>query len=351
MAPGGSASGTVRRMLGLLRPYPVRAVLALVLGVAMIGLSTWIPLVLGSTVDSLVAHRREAVTTGVVTLVALAAGRFVFGGTRRAVGGSLGVDVQRDLRDALARRLLALDAAWHDRASTGQLLSRATSDVGAVQNFLAFASVFVVLNGLTVVIATVQMWLLSPRLTLVALVFAPPLVALAHRYNRQVRRTFQRVQQCVGDLTTVVEETAAGIQVVKAFGREDARRAAFGREADRLLAENLAAARLSARYGPLLALLPALGMVAVLWYGGRLVIAGDITLGTLVAVNSYLALLAGPLGSVSMLSGMVQRAVAGAERVFEVLDAPAGVRDRPFAVVLPDPPGRHRAAPGSRSSG
>jgi ATP-binding cassette subfamily B protein len=326
---------SLRRMFGLLRPYPVRATLALVLGVAMIVIGTQVPRVLGTTVDDLVARRPGAVTSGVVALVVLVVGRFVFGGLRRAIGGSLGTDVQRDLRNRLARRLLSLDAAWHDRAATGQLMSRAISDVAAVQSFLAFASVFTVLNALTAVIATVQMWLLSPRLTLVALAFAPILIVLARRYNRQVHRTFQRVQQRVGDLTAVVAETAAGIQVVKAFGREDARRAAFGREADELLSDNLAAARLAARHSPLLALLPELSMVAVLWYGGRLVIAGDITLGTLVAVNSYLALLAMPLGSVSMLSGMTQRAVAGAERVFEVLDAPDGVRDRPGALALP----------------
>jgi ATP-binding cassette subfamily B protein len=325
------------RMTGLLRPYPVHAVLALVLGVVMVVLTTRLPLVLGSTVDNVVRRRPGALTGGLLLFLALALGRFACASLRRGLGGSLGVNVENDLRNRIARHVLALDAAWHDRADTGQLLARANSDVAAIRTFLGFGLVFTVLNTLTVTIAVVQMWRISVRLTLVTLAFAPLLAIGSLHYNRHAYRVFGRVQQRVGSLTTVVEESAAGVQVVKAFGREDVRRAAFAREADALLAENLSATRLRAWFTPLLSLLPALGLVAVLWYGSRLVAHSDITLGALVAVNSYLAMLDAPLQSASSLSGMAQRAFAGAARVFEVLDTPAGIADRPRAVALPRP--------------
>lgn len=326
------------RMAGLLRPYPVRAVLGLVLGIAMVGLATRLPLVLGGTVDSVVRHRPGGLTDGALLFLALAAGRFACASLRRRIGGSLGADVEYDLRNRVARHVLALDAAWHDRAGAGQLLARGIADIEAVRVFLAFGSVFSVLNVLTVVIALVQIWLLSVRLSLVMLVFAPLLAVAAVRYNQQARRVFRRVQQRVGSLATVVEESAAGIEVVKAFGREDVRRAEFAREADGLLTESLVAVRLRARYGPVLSLLPQLSLVVILWYGGRLVAHRDITLGTLVAVNSYLVMLSVPLQSVSSLSSMGQRALAGAARVFEILDTPPGITDRADAVDLTPPP-------------
>ena len=330
-----SPGSILLRMVGLLRPYPMRAVASLVLGIAMVVLTTQLPLVLGTAVDSVVGHRPGRLADAALLFLALSAARFACAGLRRGIGGSLGADVECDLRDRIARHVLHLDAAWHDQADTGQLLARANSDVTAVRGFLGFGSVFSLLNVLTVAIAVVQMWLLSARLTLVTLAFAPLLAILSLRYNRQAHSVYRRVQERVGLLSTVVEESAVGVQVIKAFGREDLRRAAFAREADVLLAENLAAARLRARYGPLLALLPELSLVVVLWYGGRLVGHRDITLGTLVAVNSYLAMLSYPLQSFSELSGMAQRALAGAARVFQILDTDPRVTDRSGAVALP----------------
>ncbi|HEV2374538.1 MAG TPA: ABC transporter ATP-binding protein [Streptosporangiaceae bacterium] len=327
----------VARIVGLLRPYPWRAFLSFALGIAMVWFSTRLPLVLGTTVDNVVRHRQNALAGGIVALFVIVAGRFACASLRRGVGGSLGADIEYDLRTRLARHVLGLDAAWHDGAGTGQLLARSSSDVAAIRTYLGFGIVFSLLNTLTVVLAVTEMWLLSVRLTLVTLAFAPLLAVVSVLYNRRANHVFRRVQDRVGRVTTVVEESAVGVRVVKAFGREDVRQAALVREADGLLAENLAATRLSARYGPLLSLLPALSQLGVFWYGSRLVTHHDITLGTLVAANSYLALLTSPLQSVSSLSGMTQRALASAARVFEVLDTRPGVSDRPRAAALTAP--------------
>ncbi|HSK37561.1 MAG TPA: ABC transporter ATP-binding protein, partial [Actinomycetota bacterium] len=273
----------------------------------------------------------------IALLLVLAVIRWVVGGLRRNLSGRVGTDVEYDLRNRLGRHLLALEPAYHDRVPTGQLLARATSDVRSLRYFISWGLVFMVLNLLTFVIAAVQMWLLSPRLCLVVLALAPPLVYGALRFNRRLHRVYWQVQQEIGELTTVVEEATAGVRVVKAFGRENEQARRLETEASSILDQNLEAARLRAFYNPLLAVLPQLSLAAILWYGGRLAIDGQITLGTLVAFNSYLLLLAWPLQGLGMLFGFAQRAAASAERVFEVLDQPPAIADRPGAVALPPP--------------
>jgi ABC-type multidrug transport system fused ATPase/permease subunit len=336
----------MRRIVGLLRPYWRRVTLAFALGAAMMVITTVIPLIVRTIIDQGLTRRVPGVLgREVALLVLLALLRWACGGLRRNISGRVGTDVEYDLRNRLARHLLALEPAYHDQAQTGQLLSRATSDVRSLRYFVSWGLVFLVLNVLTFAIAATQMWTLSPRLTLVVLALAPPLVYGALRYNSRLHRVYWQVQQEMGDLTTVVEESAAGVRVVKAFGREAEQARRLEREASSLLGENLKAARLRAFYNPLLAILPQLSLAAILWYGGRLAASGQLTLGTLVAFNSYLVLLAWPLQGLGMLFGFAQRAAASAERVFEVLDHPPTIGDRPDAVPLPAPrPGGPRGA-------
>jgi ATP-binding cassette subfamily B protein len=334
--PDGLALGTLRRIVGVMGPYRRRVAVAFALGVAMLAITSFIPLVIRTIIDDGLTRRVPGVLgREIALLVVLALVRWVAAGLRRNISGRVGTDVEYDLRNRLARHLLALQAAYHDRAPTGQLLARATSDVRSLRYFISWGLVFMVLNLVTFAIAAVQMWLLSPRLCLVVLALAPPLVYGALRYNRRLHRVYWQVQQEIGDLTTVVEEATAGVRVVKAFGREEQQARRLEVEASSILDQNLEAARLRAFYNPLLAILPQLSLAAILWYGGRLTAEGQITLGTLVAFNSYLLLLAWPLQGLGMLFGFAQRAAASAERVFEVLDQPPAIADRPGATPLP----------------
>ena len=336
--PDGLALGTLRRIVGLLRPYWRRVVVAFVLGAAMMAITTVIPLIIRTIIDEGLTQRVPGVLgreVGLLVLLALV--RWVAGGLRRNISGRVGTDVEYDLRNRLARHLLALEPAYHDRAQTGQLLSRATSDIRSLRYFVSWGLVFLVLNLLTFAIAAVQMWTLSPRLSLVVLALGPPLVYATVRYNSRLHRIYWQVQQEMGDLATVVEESAAGVRVVKAFGREAEQARRLEREAGSLLGENLKAARLRAFYNPLLAMLPQLSLALILWYGGRMAADGEITIGTLVAFNTYLVLLTWPLQGLGMLFGFAQRAAASAERVFEVLDHPPGIADSPDAVPQPAP--------------
>jgi ABC-type multidrug transport system fused ATPase/permease subunit len=324
-----------------MRPYWRRVAVAFALGVTMLAITSFIPLVTKTIIDDGLTRRVPGVLRReIALLLALAVVRWVVGGLRRNLSGRVGTDVEYDLRNRLVRHLLALEAAYHDRAPTGQLLARTTSDVRSLRYFISWGLVFMVLNVITFVIAAVQMWLLSPRLCLVVLALAPPLVYGALRYNRRLHRVYWQVQQEIGELTTVVEEATAGVRVVKAFGRENEQSRRLEVEASSILDQNLEAARLRAFYTPLLGILPQLSLAAILWYGGRLAIDGQITLGTLVAFNAYLLLLTWPLQGLGMLFGFAQRAAASAERIFEVLDQPPAIADRPGAAPLPAPAGQ-----------
>jgi ATP-binding cassette subfamily B protein len=341
--PDGLALGTLRRIVGLMAPYWGRVAVGFGLGFAMLAITSFIPLITKTIIDQGLTQRVPGVLAReIALLVVLSVVRWAVGGLRRNLSGRVGTDVEYDLRNRLARHLLALEPAYHDRAPTGQLLARSTSDVRSLRYFISWGLVFLVLNIVTFLIAAVQMWRLSPRLSVVVLVLSPPLVYGALRFNRRLHRVYWQVQQSVGQLTTVVEEATAGVRVVKAFGREREQARRLESEASSILDHNLEAARIRSFYVPLLAILPQLSLAAILWYGGRLAIDGQITLGTLVAFNAYLLLLTWPLQGLGMLFGFAQRAAASAERVFEVLDQPPAIADRPDAATLPAP-ARHGA--------
>ncbi|HET9005563.1 MAG TPA: ABC transporter transmembrane domain-containing protein, partial [Actinomycetes bacterium] len=203
-----------------MRPYWGRVVVAFALGVTMLVVTSFIPLVTKTIIDDGLTRRVPGVLVReIVLLMVLAVVRWIVGGLRRNISGRVGTDVEYNLRNRLGRHLLALEAAYHDRVPTGQLLARTTSDVRSLRYFISWGLVFMVLNVITFAIAAVQMWLLSPRLCLVVLALAPPLVYGALRFNRRLHRVYWQVQQEIGELTTVVEEATAGVRVVKAFGR------------------------------------------------------------------------------------------------------------------------------------
>src|SRR6266540_3093949 len=243
--PEGLALPTLRRIVGLLRPHWRRTLVAFALGLAMMTITTVIPRIIRTIIDDGLTRRVPGVLgREIALLVVLALVRWACAGLRRNTSARIGTDVEVDLRARLAGHLLALEPGWHDRAQTGQLLSRVGADIRSVRYLLSWGLVFSLLNLLVLVMAAVQMWLLSPRLTVVAIALGPPLVAGAVRYNRRLHTVFWQVQQELGDLATVVEENSAGIRVVKAFGREAEQAALLDTEARSIMTESLRAARL-----------------------------------------------------------------------------------------------------------
>jgi len=238
------------------------------------------------------------------------------------------------LRHLLYDQLQRASFAYHDRAQTGELMSRATADVEAVRLFFQFGGPI----GLSVALAgagtMVAMAWLDWRLLGLMLVSLPFFLGVILGIGRLLRPLQVWVQEKTGDLTVVLQESLAGIRVVKAFARERQQIEGFAKAAETLAQARIAVAAKEALSFPLLTLLLSLAVALTLYIGGRRVIAGKMSLGTLVAATSYLAQLAQPLRRLSWLTGMVSLCQAGAERLFEILDVVPEVQDAPQARPL-----------------
>ncbi|HZC75270.1 MAG TPA: ABC transporter ATP-binding protein, partial [Gaiellaceae bacterium] len=256
--------------------------------------------------------------------------------------GKQALDVEMDLRQGLYSHFVRLSFGFYDRNQTGQLMSRATVDLQGVRFFLGYGLIFFFQNALTVVSVTVVLFFFEWRLAFVVLAVTPFLVVLAYRYSHVAHPTLRDVQQKLADVATVVEENIVGVHVVKAFAQEPAEEAKFHTRNEALFGMTLRANRQRATYVPLLSFLPLLAQAAVLLLGARMVAHGSLSVGSFVAFNLYLALLVTPLRSLGMWVGQAQRATASGERIFQILDEPEDVADRPEAPDLPPGGGQIR---------
>ena len=260
---------------------------------------------------------------------------------RRLIAGRLSLNVEYDLRQSLYTHLQGMSFGFYDKHQTGQLLSRATSDVSAVRMFLGYGLVFITQYGASLIAASALLLITSWQLALITFVLLPPIAIVATRYSRRSHPVLRDVQQRIADVTTQAEESIVGVRVVKAFAQEDAEAARFAERTERVFERELDSARIQARYSPLLDLLPQLAFAVIILAGGLLVIDGDLSLGGFITYNLYLALLIWPLRMIGMWIGQYQRAVASGERIFQVLDEPSEITD-PAAPRRPA--GRRRRA-------
>lgn len=338
-APPVASPGWLRQLGGALRPH--RRNVTIALGAASAGqiIAALVPLVERYIVDDVILEGRAPIVPAVALLLLAAALRFGLAYVRRYWAGRVALDVQNDLRTEVYDHLQRLDVTRHDQMATGQVVSRAISDINLVQGLLAFLPL-VLANALFLAVALIAMTVLSPPLTLVALAVTPLMIATSLRLRTSVFPASWDAQQQAGAVAGVVDETVSGVRVVKGFGQEQREVSRLAATAERLYASRVRAIRLQSKYQPLLQTLPALAQVAVLAFGGWMAIQGRISLGTFLAFSSYMTQLQAPT---RMLAGLVtigQQARAGVERVFELLDATASVRSEPDAPALVTGPGR-----------
>ncbi len=256
---------------------------------------------------------------------------------RRYLGGRLSLNVQHDLRNALFRAVQKLDGAKQDSLRTGQVVSRAISDLQLVQGLLSIVPLTAGVLVLLAVALAAMLWL-SPLLTLIALIVVPATAVITTRTRRTLFPATWSAQQRAGEIAEHVEETVTGVRVVKGFGQEARAVSRLEDRARELFAERMRAARLTATFAPTLTALPSLGQVAVFALGGMLALNGSISLGTFLAFAAYLAMLAGPARLIASLVVLAQLARAGVERVYEVIDSQPDVVDAPDAIDVPDGP-------------
>jgi ABC-type multidrug transport system fused ATPase/permease subunit len=324
------------RLLRFLRPYRGRVAITAVCAAGLMACSVTLPYLSGRVIDEVVeGGDRSTLLPLVWAVVAIVALRMAFGVARRWVSGQVSLAVEFDLRSKIFSHLQGMSLAYFDRMSVGQLMSRATSDLQTVRFFLGYGLIFLFMQAYTLVIITGVLLWMNWSLAIVALVTGPAMLVVAWRYSRRSNPVLIDVQQRVAQVTEIAEESAVGIRVVKAFGREADRTERFGATARRAFDRSMDANRLAAVYQPLMGFLPTLGLAVILIYGGLLTIDGTLSLGDFVAFYLYLTLLMAPFRSLGMLVGQAQRAIAGGTRIFEILDAEPTLVERPDARPLP----------------
>ena len=335
------AGGWIKRLWPFLMAHRRSVILAF--GAAVLGqaVNALVPVAQKVIVDDVIIGNKRSLAPWLAVLVVAGLFSFVAAYIRRYVGGRIALDVQFDLRNAVYERLQRLDFASHDQLQTGQLVSRASSDIGLLQGLLAFLSIMLG-NLVLVVVALVVMAILAPTLTLVAVLTIPAMLLLARRLRTAIFPASWDARQRAGEVAGVVDEAVSGVRVVKGFGQEDRELHHLADAAADLFRSRARLIRLQARFAPTLQLVPVLGQVGVLAVGGWMAINTRISLGTLLAFSSYLVQVLAPVRMLATILAVSQQARAGAERILDVLDANPLIVEQPDAAPLPEGDGAVR---------
>ena len=333
----GTSQQVLRRLAAYALPHWRLAAGTLVVTLVATAADLAIPWVLKEVVDTGLKERVIAtliVLAAVVVALTAVKGTAQFG--RQFASEWLGQRVVFTMRNQLYRHVQSLSFGYHDRARTGELMARTTSDVERVRRFLSMGAFQLVQIALLIPGIAVVMLVIDWQLALLALVTVPVMAWMATGFARRIRPLFQAVQEAWADLNATVQENLAGARVVRAFAQEGMQRAKFEPVNKEVTDRNVEVMRLFAMRMPLFTAVLGLGQVAVLWYGGWKVIEGQATIGALVAFNTYLLLLMMPVRMLGMTVNSFARAVASGTRIFEVLDEHSEVQETADAVAFDD---------------
>jgi subfamily B ATP-binding cassette protein MsbA len=326
---------TYRRLLVYLRPYKARMSLAIASMILFGALDGAIPLLLQRIFNDIFQdHNRRMLWVLVGLIVGLAALRAPFGFLHRYLSASVGLRVVRDLRNDVHRHLLTLSDSFFGRRSSGELISGVTADTVFVRNAIVEASVTVV-RGIFRVIALVAVaFYLDAPLAAVSLIGLPLSVYPLWRFGRKVRRFSRAGQAQTGGLTTLLQESILGHRVVQAFGREEHEQRRFEHENTRLTQTWEKAEKYASLAFPTTEVCASAAIAAVVVYGGLSVITGARQQGDFLAFITGMLLLYEPLKNLGRVHSTIQMGVAAGERLFDLLDTPAEIVDRPGAVAF-----------------
>jgi ABC-type multidrug transport system fused ATPase/permease subunit len=330
---------TFRRLLRLWREQWRLGVFGLACSLVYTLISIAIPILIQRAIDHSIDTRHnpqhQALWPYLAAIAGLAAVRAVIAFNRRFATARIGVRIEARMRELLYQAYLRYPRAFYDRHATGQVLSRATNDLYPIRYFIGWGLVQGMQSIMMIVGAGIVLFLVDPRLTLYAAVALPPIGYVANRFGHRVSPISREVQARKGDVTEAADEAVVGIEMVQTFGREDDVRNRFGDRAEGVRSAALRQAGVEAQHVPGLYYLPALSIAAVVFFGGRAVIHGQITIGQFVLFETLLLQLVWPLEAIGWILDLAQRALASAGRSFgwlegiEPLPEPANPRRLP----------------------
>ncbi len=322
--------GTLLRLRRWTRPHRRTIVFMIVTACGAMLAQALVPLVAGRIVDGPIAHHDPAgiwPLAGVALLLGIAEAVLFF--ARRYAMASAALGVETDARQELFGHLQRLPVAFHDRWPSGQLLSRATTDLSTIRRFIGFGFVFLIANSMTAIVVVILLLHIQPLLGLFVLLGLAPLLVLTRKFELRYSRDARRAQDLTGDLATSVEESALGIRVIKSYGRRPQMLASFTRNASVLRRAELTKIRTLAGFWALLEGLPQL-LLAGVTCGGVLATAhGTLSSGQLVAFLALYLRLIWPMIALGWLLALTEEAASATRRIFEVLDEQPTIVDPP----------------------
>ena len=333
-APGDRRPGW-KLLLQSIRPHRKSVLLGVLAGFIWTAAKVSVPKLTQQGIDhGIIADEDGALLKWGLAILLVGAISAIAMGFRRYQAFGTAWKAETELRQRLFAHLQRLHFAFHDHAQTGQLMARSATDIQAVNQFLVMIPI-TISNIITMVAVTTILVLTNWKLAIAALIALPLINVFAKQFSSRIHPASMALQAELADLSTVVEETITGIRVVKGFGAESIQYERLVDQSARVYDRSLHMARIRAVFNPFLDFLPAVGLVAVLWYGGRQVLDGQLTLGELVSFNVYVFMLIPPLRMTGMLIAQAQRAVAAAERIDEILRTAPAIIDKPKSIELP----------------
>ena len=328
--------GHLWRLLRFLHPYRLHVLGAGVLTFVVLAGELLTPAALGWIIDRGLARRRmDLVLLYSALLVVLFGIRSLAAFYQGYLQNLAGQRLVRDLRHRLYERLQHLPLSFYRTMPTGQIMSRMTSDLEAVQEFVAWGLLFLIAALVTFLGTLLILLALNWRLSLAVMAPILPLAAVVVLFDRRIGPAWERVRAQMGSLTTVLQEAISGVRVVKAFAREPYEIARFGAQNQANRARNLYRARVEALAFPSMDLFVGLCFVVLTLYGGLMIIREELTLGAFFAYQWYIWGVIWPVRMMGWLLSIMRQALAALPRIFEILDAPLTIADAPEAIALP----------------
>jgi len=324
------------RLLKYIKPYLLQVGVALVCTVLAAAANLYVPWIIKDVIDDVLTAKDMVmlnfIAAGII-MVFLLRGIFFYGQTY--LMAFVGQRVIIDIREALYRHLQRLSLSYFESRRTGAIMSYITNDVAALQAALVESVLELLTESVILIGSMAAMFVIHWKLSLLTFVTMPLVFQAINIFGRKLRRAGTVMQERAADITSVLQETVLAVRVIKSFVREDYEIERFGRENYHNFRAQMKAAQLMATLTPLIEFLAAIGVTVIIWYGGREVIDGHLTSGSLIAFLIYVVNLSNPIKRLSRVYGAIQKALAAAQRVFDVLDTEPDIKDIPGAVDLP----------------
>ena len=323
------------RILSYIKPYLPRLIAAAICTVLAAAGNLYVPWIIKDVIDSVLAEKNaemlNIIAAGII-IIFFIRGVCFYG--QNYLMSYVGERVIIDIRSAVYEKLQRLSVSFYDKNKTGTIMSYVTNDVSALQAAMVQNTIDMITEGSILIGSITAMVYLDWKLTLFTFCTFPFVLWLMDFFGKRIRKSGRRIQECTADITSILQETVSSARVIKSFVREDY-------EIERFCNQNFANFRANMKNAQLMALLTpviefvAIGVTAIIWYGGHGVINGDLTAGSLVAFLVYAVNISNPVKRLTRVVGSIQKALAAAQRVFDVLDMKEEIAEIPGAKALP----------------